>query len=45
MTTDTHSTTTFTLPSDTEIAMTRFFDAPRDRVFAAWTEPDHVRQW
>lgn len=25
--------------------MTRAFDAPRDLVFEAWTEPEHVRHW
>ena len=36
---------TVTLPSDREIAMTRTFAAPRERVFAAWTRPEHVRRW
>ena len=27
------------------IVITRVFDAPRERVFAAWTEPEHVTQW
>jgi uncharacterized protein YndB with AHSA1/START domain len=34
-----------TLPSDREIVMTRVFEAPRRRVFEAWTEPEHVRRW
>jgi uncharacterized protein YndB with AHSA1/START domain len=34
-----------TTPSDREIAMTRAFDAPRELVFEAWTNPEHVRQW
>src|SRR5262249_7051481 len=34
-----------TLPSDTEILMTRVFDAPRDIVFAAMTKPEHVKNW
>jgi uncharacterized protein YndB with AHSA1/START domain len=34
-----------TTPSDVEIRMTRLFDAPRDLVFAAMTQPDHVKQW
>lgn len=34
-----------TLPSDTEIVMTRVFDAPRDIVFEAMTRPEHVRRW
>ncbi|MDP9119795.1 MAG: SRPBCC family protein [Acidobacteriota bacterium] len=28
-----------------EIVMTRIFDAPRDLVFEAWTDPRHVAQW
>jgi uncharacterized protein YndB with AHSA1/START domain len=28
-----------------EIAMTRTFDAPRELVFAMWTNPDHVEWW
>lgn len=24
---------------------TRVFDAPRDRVFSAWTDPKHLAQW
>lgn len=34
-----------TTPSDREIVMTRAFDAPRDLVFEAWTNPEHVRHW
>jgi uncharacterized protein YndB with AHSA1/START domain len=34
-----------TTPSDREIVMTRTFDAPRDLVFEAWTNPEHVRHW
>lgn len=36
---------TVTLPSDTEILLTRTFDAPRHLVFRAMTEPDLVRRW
>ncbi|MEO8258437.1 MAG: SRPBCC family protein [Acidobacteriota bacterium] len=36
---------TVTTPSDTEIRMTRLFDAPRRLVFEAMTTPDHVKQW
>jgi uncharacterized protein YndB with AHSA1/START domain len=32
-------------PSDREIVITRFFDAPRARVFAAWTQAEHVAHW
>jgi uncharacterized protein YndB with AHSA1/START domain len=27
------------------IVITRVFDAPRERVFQAWTDPDKVKQW
>ena len=33
------------LPSDREIVITRDFNATPARVFEAWTNPDHVRQW
>lgn len=28
-----------------ELTMTRVFAAPRERVWAAWTEPDEIRAW
>jgi uncharacterized protein YndB with AHSA1/START domain len=34
-----------TTPSDTEITLTRLFDAPRDLVWEAMTRPEHVKQW
>ena len=34
-----------TTPSDTEITLTRLFDAPRDLVWEAMTKPEHVRHW
>ena len=34
-----------TTPSDTEITLTRLFDAPRNLVWAAMTKPEHVRRW
>lgn len=34
-----------TTPSDREIVLVRTFNAPRRLVFAAMTEPKHVRQW
>ena len=34
-----------TTPTDTEITMTRVFDAPRHIVFDAWTRPELVRRW
>jgi uncharacterized protein YndB with AHSA1/START domain len=32
-------------PSDTDIHMTRLFEAPRHLVFEAMTKPEHVRRW
>ena len=34
-----------TLPSDTEILITRDFDAPRHLIFKAWTTPELVKRW
>ena len=34
-----------TSASDREIVATRVFDAPRDLVFSAWTDPQHLGQW
>lgn len=34
-----------TLPSDTEITMSRAFDAPRHLVWAAMTQPEHIKRW
>ena len=34
-----------TTPSDRELAMTRVFDAPRELVFQAWTEPSLLKRW
>lgn len=31
--------------SDREVRITRVFDAPRERVFRAWTDPDDVARW
>jgi uncharacterized protein YndB with AHSA1/START domain len=36
---------TLTMPSDVEFALERAFDAPRELVFRAWTEPKHLSQW
>ena len=32
-------------PSDTEIRMTRTFDAPRDLVFEAHSSAEHIKNW
>lgn len=37
--------TTFTTSSDREIGMRRVFNAPRELVWAAYTEPKHVANW
>src|ERR1700678_4782612 len=34
-----------TLPADTQILITREFDAPRHLVYLAWTTPELIRQW
>lgn len=34
-----------TTPSETEIAVTRVFDAPRRLVFKAWTTPELLKRW
>lgn len=31
--------------SDLEIVITRVFNAPREMVFKAWTDPIHIAQW
>ena len=37
---------TTTAPSDHgEILITRVFDAPREQVFAAWTDPRQIAEW
>jgi uncharacterized protein YndB with AHSA1/START domain len=33
------------LPSDTEILITREFDAPRHLVYRAWTTPELITRW
>ncbi|WP_048138514.1 SRPBCC family protein [Methanosarcina horonobensis] len=30
---------------DQELVITRFFDAPRELVWKAWTKPEHLMQW
>ena len=34
-----------TTPTDREIAVTRVFDAPRQRIFDALTRPELIRRW
>ena len=40
-----HGSATVTLPSDTEILITRSFEAPRDLVWEALTSPRHLLRW
>ena len=39
------SALTVTLPSDEEIMLARVFDAPRELVWQAWTELEHLERW
>jgi uncharacterized protein YndB with AHSA1/START domain len=36
---------TISLPSDTEIRMTRVLNAPRHLAWAAMTQPEHIKRW
>ncbi|MGH2491007.1 MAG: SRPBCC domain-containing protein [Candidatus Limnocylindria bacterium] len=45
MATKTKYETTLSLPSDREILMTRKFDAPREIVWDAITDPDLIPKW
>jgi uncharacterized protein YndB with AHSA1/START domain len=38
-------TAVVTLPADTEILITREFDAPRHLVYRAWTTPELIKRW
>ncbi len=40
-----HGSAVITLPSDTEILITRAFDAPAELIFKAFTTPELVKQW
>jgi uncharacterized protein YndB with AHSA1/START domain len=40
-----NSNSTLTILSDREVVMTRIFDAPRELVFKAHTDPDLIPQW
>ena len=41
----TASNFTLSMPSDTEIVMTREFNAPRKLVFEAHSKPEHLKRW
>jgi uncharacterized protein YndB with AHSA1/START domain len=38
-------TAVVTLPTDTQIKITREFDAPKHLVFKAYTTPEHISRW
>jgi uncharacterized protein YndB with AHSA1/START domain len=42
---DSRTPTEAALPSDFDIQITRSFDAPRERVFDAWTKAEQVAEW
>src|SRR5213595_3555406 len=37
--------TTYSMPTDRELVITRTFDAPRALVWAAFTDPKHIPNW
>jgi uncharacterized protein YndB with AHSA1/START domain len=39
------TTTNATPASDRELVLTRLIDAPREKLFRAWTDPALLRQW
>ncbi len=41
----TSATATVTLPTETQILITRRFDAPPRLVYRAWTTPELIRRW
>ena len=45
MTADQAQAATVTTPTDREIRIERVFDAPRDRVFAVYTDPELIPEW
>lgn len=38
-------TAVVTLPTDTQVLITREFDAPKHLVYRAWTTPDLIKRW
>ena len=45
MTSQQQEKATITTPSDREIRIERVFNAPRDRVFATFTDPELIPEW
>jgi len=41
----TSGTAIVTLPTDTQIIITREFDAPKHLVYRVWTTPDLIKRW
>lgn len=41
----TSGTAVVTLPTDTQILITRTFNAPRHLVYRAWTSPELIKRW
>jgi uncharacterized protein YndB with AHSA1/START domain len=41
----TSGTAVVSLPTDTQILITREFDAPRHLVYRAWTTPELIKRW
>lgn len=41
----TENSSASTEPAQRELVITRMFDAPRELVFRAWTDPRHLAQW
>jgi uncharacterized protein YndB with AHSA1/START domain len=40
-----NATDSTTKTSDRELVLTRIIDAPREKVFKAWTDPELLKQW
>ena len=45
MTVTSSGTAVVTLPTDTQILITREFDAPSRLVYKAWTTPELIKRW
>jgi len=42
MSTKSHATA---VSNDREFVISRVFDAPREMLWKAWTDPEHMRRW
>lgn len=42
---DSHTATVSDFSAERELVLERTFDAPREKVFRAWTEPKLLKQW